>query len=367
MNAKALVPVFKETAQEFGKDKAPRLAAALAYYTLFSLAPLLIIAIAIAGIFYGDEAARGQIVGQLQHILGAKGAAGVQEMIANSDKQKTGIFATIIGTITLLLGASGVFGQLKDALNTIWSVPPKKATGIMGFVKGRFLSLTMVLGVGFLLLVSLVLSAGVAAVGKFMLSGAAEIFVQLATLVLDLVVTTVLFAFLFRYLPDTRVAWRDVWFGAGFTSVMFAIGKVLIGIYLGKSAIASTFGAAASLAIILVWLYYSGLIFFFGAEFTEVYSRARAHAKSGAKEASWRARHADLAPQDELPAAAAVIGDRKVRMPDLPKPASEPAAARSSKGAMAGAGAAGVVVGALATSVGALVVAVKGAKKLFRL
>jgi membrane protein len=356
MEPKYYWSVLKETAQEFGKDKAPRLAAALAYYTLFSLAPILVIAVAIAGLVFGDEAARGQIGAQLQHLLGAKGAAGVQEMIANSSREKAGVMATIIGTLTLLLGASGVFGQLKDALNTIWSVPPKKGAGIKGLVKDRFLSLTMVLGVGFLLLVSLLFSAGIAALGKHLLSGIGETVVQLGTLVLDFAVATVLFALLFRYLPDKRVPWRNVWLGAAVTSALFAAGKILIGIYLGKSAIASTFGAAGSLAIILVWLYYSGLIFFFGAEFTEVYARRRGEHAAG-NVGSKKSR-------DETASEA--------KGPLLLPPASAPpqvapvAARKSSKAAIAGAGIGGMVVGALGTSIAAVVIAVKGTKKLLK-
>jgi YihY family inner membrane protein len=281
-------------------------------------------------------------------------------MIANSSREKAGTMATIIGTLTLLLGASGVFGQLKDALNTIWGVPPKKGAGIKGFVTGRFLSITMVLGVGFLLLVSLVFSAAIAALGNKLLSGIGETVVQIGTLILDLGFATVLFALLFRYLPDKRVPWRNVWLGAAVTSFLFAIGKIMIGIYLGKSAIASTFGAAASLAILLVWLYYSGLIFLFGAEFTEVYARRRDEGPSGVRGAD-RPRNDDGTPviQHEP--------KHPVAPETAPRPEPQPVAARhGSKVAVAGAGAAGIVVGALATTIGAVMMAVKGAKKVLK-
>lgn len=365
MVVKQLVPILKESAQEFGKDKATRLAAALAYYTLFSLTPLLVICISIAGLVWGQEAAQGRVVGELGHILGSKGAEAIQSMIANSNKGKTGVIATIIGFVTLFLGASGVFGQLKDALNTIWGVPEKKKSGFFGLIKERFLSMSAVLGVGFLLLVSLVISSVIGAMGRAMgQSGGMQAVWQVVTLGVDLVVITVAFAFLFRFLPDTRIAWRDVWFGAGFTSLLFTLGKFGIAMYLGKSSLGDNFGPAASLAIILVWLYYSGMIFFFGAEFTEVYSRARAHSGSHAKDSRWAARGASSATPPQSP----VI--HTVTKPSTARPMPKPEAARSggtSKAALAGVGAAGMFVGALATSVGAVVVAIKGAKKVLKL
>ncbi len=267
--------LFKQAFTEFGDDKAQRLGAALAYYTIFSLAPLLLIAIAIAGMVFGREAAQGQIFGQLRGVFGPQAAAGVQEIVKSAAKPKSGTIATVVGIVTLLFGAAGVFGQLKDALNTIWNVEPKKTSGIMTMLKDRFLSFAMVLGTGFLLLVSLVIDSGVAAAGHFVGSRlpGGEALWQGVQLVVSLGVVTLLFALIFRFLPDVHPAWRDVWFGAAFTAVLFVVGKFALGLYLGKSAVGSSYGAAGSLVVLLLWVYYSAQILFFGAEFTQVYAR----------------------------------------------------------------------------------------------
>src|SRR4051794_27137626 len=219
--------LFKQAFSEFGEDKAQRLGAALAYYTIFSLAPMLLIAIAIAGMVFGREAAQGQIFSQLSGVLGSQAAETVQAMVKSAAKPKSGTVATVIGVVTLLFGAAGVFGQLKDALNTIWNVEPKKKGGIMTMIKDRFLSFAMVFGTGFLLLVSLVLDAAVAAAGKFVGSRlpGGEALWQAVQLVVSLAIITLLFALIFRFLPDTHPAWRDVWFGAIFTAVLFVLGK----------------------------------------------------------------------------------------------------------------------------------------------
>ncbi len=267
--------LFKQAFTEFGDDKAQRLGAALAYYTIFSLAPLLLIAIAIAGMVFGREAAQGQIFGQLRGVFGPQAAAGVQEIVKSAAKPKSGTIATVVGIVTLLFGAAGVFGQLKDALNTIWNVEPKKTSGIMTMLKDRFLSFAMVPGTGFLLLVSLVIDSGVAAAGHFVGSRlpGGEALWQGVQLVVSLGVVTLLFALIFRFLPDVHPAWRDVWFGAAFTAVLFVVGKFALGLYLGKSAVGSSYGAAGSLVVLLLWVYYSAQILFFGAEFTQVYAR----------------------------------------------------------------------------------------------
>ena len=259
--------LFKKTWSEFSADKAQRLAAALAYYTLFSIAPLLLIAIAIAGLVFGRSQAQAQIVSQIRGVTGDEGAKAIAEMLTSAGKPKSGILAIIIGVVTLLLGATGVFGQLKDALNTIWDVPAKKSGGILFMIKERFLSFTMVLGVGFLLLVSLVIDAALSAIGNALW--------QPLQLLVSLAVITVLFAMMFRFLPDVRVEWRDVWFGAAFTAFLFVLGKFALGLYLGRSAIVSSYGAAGSLVVLLVWIFWSSNILFFGAEFTKVYARER--------------------------------------------------------------------------------------------
>ncbi|MBD2005350.1 MULTISPECIES: YihY/virulence factor BrkB family protein [Cyanophyceae] len=273
MKPKDIVGLLKETFTEWQEDKASRLAAALAYYTVFSLAPLVIIAIAIAALVFGQEAAQGGIEEQLRGLLGSQGAEAVEEMIANSRKAEQGTIATLISVGLLMFGASGVFGQLQDSLNTIWEVAPKPGRGIIGFIKDRFLSFSMVLGIGFLLLVSLILSAGLSAVGNYfghLMPGLP--FLQVLNFLLSFGVVTVLFAFIFRILPDAKIAWGDVWIGAAITSLLFTIGKYLLGLYLGNGSVGSTYGAAGSFVVLLLWVNYSAQILFFGAEFTQVYA-----------------------------------------------------------------------------------------------
>jgi len=275
MRVKDLIPLLKETFKSWSEDKVPRLAAALSYYTLFALAPLLLILIAIAGLFFGKQAASGQIAEQIRHTLGPQVAQAITQIIENAHRPRAGIIATIVGVVTLLLGASGVFGQLQEALNTIWEVEPKPGRGLWGLIKGRFLSFTMVLGVGFLLLVSLVLSAAMQALMTFMghLAPALSAIGPIVDVVATLIVFTLLFAMIYRFLPDAKIEWSDVWIGAAMTAVLFAVGKFLIGLYLGRSSVASSYGAAGSLVVLLLWIYYAAQILFFGAEFTKVYAQ----------------------------------------------------------------------------------------------
>lgn len=345
---RTLFTLFKQTFIEFNEDKVPRLGAALAYYTIFSIAPLLLIAIAVAGLVFGREAAQGDIFGQLRGLLGANAAEMVQTMVANAAKPKTSTFATIVGIVTLILGASGVFGQLKDALNTIWDVEPKKDAGILGMLRDRFLSAAMVFGIGFLLLVSLIIDSVISAFGKFAgqhLPGG-EVIWQTLEQVVSLAVVTVLFAAIFRFLPDLKIAWRDVWLGAVLTSVLFVAGKFALGIYFGKSAIGSSYGAAGSLVLLLLWVYYSAQILLFGAEFTQVYSRAR-----GSQRAASKVR----APAPTTP------------RPLLnPMPVAIPAPAPAGGGAMkvAAGGAAGLVLGAIVGGISAVLMMVKMVKRM---
>jgi membrane protein len=273
MKVKSIVTLFKETFTEFMDDKAPRLGAALAYYTIFSIAPLLLIAIAVAGVVYGKQAAQHDVLAQLKGLFGDAAAKSIQELLVSASKPRSGKIATIVGIITLLFGAAGVFGQLKDALNTIWNVEPKKRSGFIGMVRDRFLSFAMVFGIAFLLLVSLVLDAALSAVARHVGLPGGETPWQFLQLGVSFGVVTALFALIFRFLPDTKVEWRDVWYGASFTSFLFVIGKFLLGIYFGRAAVGSAYGAAGSLVLLLVWIYYSAQILFFGAEFTQVYSR----------------------------------------------------------------------------------------------
>ncbi|KPL81202.1 YihY/virulence factor BrkB family protein [Herpetosiphon geysericola] len=268
----SILNLFKQTFKEWGDDKVPRLGAALAYYTVFSLAPLLIIAISIAGLVFDQEAARGEVTRQLSTLISDDAAKAINEIIEQSSNERSGIIGTLIGLATLLFGASGVFGQLKDAMNTIWGVEPKPGRGIWGFVQERFFSFTMVLGVGFLLLVSLIISTILDAGKNWLFGEEIGILFQMINLLVSFGIITVVFALLFKFLPDVKMAWRDVWIGAALTAFLFTVGKFAIGQYLSRSSTASTFGAAGSLIIILVWVYYSSQILFFGAEFTQVYA-----------------------------------------------------------------------------------------------
>jgi membrane protein len=272
---RALLSILKEAYGDWSEDKASRLAAALAYYTAFSIAPLLLISIAVAGLVFGREAAQGQIFAQLNGMLGSDGASAIQTGIANSNEAGTGTLSAVIGIATLIWSASGLFGQLQDALNTIWEVQPDPHAGLVATLKRRFLSMTMVLGIAFVLLVSLVLSAGLSAVGGLMgdvLPGG-NIVWQTLNFVLSFAIITGLFAAIYKVLPDATIDWSDVWIGAAATALLFTIGKVLIGVYLGHASVGSTFGAAGSLLVFLVWVYYSAQILFFGAELTQVYAR----------------------------------------------------------------------------------------------
>lgn len=275
--------LLKETFQEWLEDGANRLAAALAYYTTFSLAPLLVLIIAIAGLVGGREAAQTQTMAQVEDLLGAEGRGFVEEMIESASQPETGFAATLIGAVTLLFGALGVFGELQNSLNTIWEVKPSPARnwvdGVKRFVLKRLLSFTMVLGIGFLLLASLVVSAAVSAFGKYIGSrwpladqGINAQWLGLINFIVSFLVITFLFAMIFKFLPEIKIAWKDVWLGAAVTSALFSLGKFLIGLYLGRSEVGTTFGAAGSLAILLIWIYYSAQILFFGAEFTQVYA-----------------------------------------------------------------------------------------------
>ena len=268
------VDLLKATFKDWNEDKASRLAAALAYYTAFSVAPLLLIAIVIAGLVFGDEAAQGSIFAQLQGLLGPEAAGTIETAVKNSRQSGASTISAIIGIVTLVWSASNVFSQLQDALNTIWEVQPKPA-GIVGSLKRRLLPMSMVLGIGFLLLVSLVLSAGLAALGRFfneLLPGASVLW-EIVNFVISFGVVTGLFAAMYKLLPDVEIRWSDVWIGAAVTALLFTIGKLLIGLYLGNASIGSTYGAAGSLLVVLVWVYYSAQILFFGAEFTQVYAR----------------------------------------------------------------------------------------------
>ena len=270
--------LLKLAYQGWKEDNASRLSAALAYYTIFSLAPLLVIVIAITGLIWDAGAVRTQILSQVQSLVGAEGAEFVANLMTNTGSPGEGILALVIGILTLLFGALGVFNELHNSLNIIWNVRVEKPKGFLQSLKklilDRLLSFTMILGIGFLLLVSLVVTAGLSATQETIGDAVPipEFLLQIVNLVISLGVITVLFALIFKFLPDVRINWRDVWMGAFVTSLLFSFGKTAIGLYLGNSAVASTFGAAGSLVLLLLWIYYSAQILFFGAEFTQVYA-----------------------------------------------------------------------------------------------
>ena len=273
-NWKSLWSLIKESVKQWSDDYASSMGAALAYYTIFSIAPLLVIVIAVAGFFFGEKAASGQIFDQLRGLVGEHGASTIQAAVASASQTGHGVFAAVAGIVALLLGATTVFNELQTDLDRIWDTPKPESTGIWGMIRSKVLSFGVVLGIGFLLLVSLVLSAGISALGKFW-SGwfpGWEIVLQAINFIVSFAVVTGLFALIYKLLPRCHIGWHDVWIGAGVTSLLFSIGKFLIGLYLGSSSVASSFGAAGSLVIVLLWVYYSAQIFLLGAEFTRTYS-----------------------------------------------------------------------------------------------
>ncbi len=273
---KRVFALLRQAFSAWNAHNAQRLGASVSYYTLFSLAPLLIIAIAVAGLVFGEQAAEGGIRTQLAGLVGTQSAQAIEGVISASRHAKAGILAGAIALVTLLLGATGVFVELQSALNDGWGVKPAPgAGGLWGFVRSRLVSLAMVMAIGFLLVVSLLASATLAAVQGVIagwMPGWDKLLWVLNTLV-SLAVITALFALLFKYLPDTRIAWKDVWMGAAVTSLLFTAGKTLIGLYLGKSSVASVYGAAGSLVVVIVWVYYAAQIFFFGAELTQAWAQ----------------------------------------------------------------------------------------------
>jgi membrane protein len=296
MSPRALIDLFKTVAYEWYQDKAPTLGAALAYYSVFSIAPVLVIAIAITALVFGEQA-QAKIIGEIDNTVGEGAAQAVQEIMRGAGNRRTGITATLIGIVTLLFGASGVFGQLQDSLNTIWRVMPQaRGTGFCQFIKDRFLSFTMVLGTGFLLLVSLIVTAALEAATRFLPAGntmAGFWTWQIINNLISFLVITFLFAMIFKVLPQVKLTWWDVWIGALVTALLFTLGKYAIGLYLGHAGIASSYGAAGSLVIILIWVYYSAQILLFGAEFTRVYAqRFGSHKRAAVQEAGSTPAHA---------------------------------------------------------------------------
>jgi membrane protein len=268
--------LIKSAVAAWVEDYAPSMGAALSYYTIFSLGPVLLIVISVAGLIFGPEAARGEIFAQLRGLMGADAAKTIEDVLTSVNKPTAGMTASVIGLVLLFIGATTVFGELQDALDRIWRAPARDKTGgIWSLLRSRLLSFGLILGIAFLLIVSLVLSAATAALGKWWSGAFAgwEVLLQLVNMVVSYLVTTLAFAMIYKIMPRVKVRWHDVWLGAAVTALLFTIGKFLIGLYIGKSGIASGFGAAGSVIIILVWVYYSAQIFLLGAEFTWVYAR----------------------------------------------------------------------------------------------
>ena len=276
---KSWTALLKDSFTAWNEDKALRLSAALAYYSVFSIAPLLVITIGIAGLALGEKAVTGELNDQLKDYVGAQAATAVQTMVQSASKPSSGVIATVVGFLTLMVGASGVLGELKDALNTIWEVKPKAGVGILSFVREKVLNFGMVLVIGFLLMVSLLLSTFMAGLSKNFETVQAlppAVWTVVAA-VLSFGVVTTLIALIFRVLPDAKVWWRDVWLGAAITAALFEIGKTGLAWYLGLQSTSSSYGAAGSVVMLLLWVYYASCILFFGAEFTQVFAQARGH------------------------------------------------------------------------------------------
>lgn len=270
-----------ETFDQFIDDKGFKMSAALSFYAAFSLGPLLLIVISVAGIFYGEEAARGEISKQITYLIGKDGAEMIQTIVKGASNKVTGIFAGIVSLIFLILGSIAVFLELQESLNTIWGIESRPGRGIWGFLKNRLVSFSMVVATGFLLMVSLIINSIIYLTYNF-LGNYFDIILpasEAVNIISSFIVITLLFAMIFKYLPDAIISWKYVWLGAVLTSVLFSIGKYFIGLYLGNSSYGSTYGAAASIVILFIWIYYSGIILYLGAEFTQIFRRRYSNAE----------------------------------------------------------------------------------------
>jgi membrane protein len=272
--------LLRQTASRWSGHKASLMGAALAYYSVFSLGPLMVIAIAIAGLVFGDDAARGEVSGQLKDLLGDTGAQAVEAMLAGAGRRHNGLFAAAIGIFTLLFAAIGIVVALKEALNTIWDVEAPPSAGIWLLAKSYLASLVVVLALGFLLLASLLATTILALGTSYVTPYLSEAIMHTLSFLLSIAVVSVLFAMMFKWLPDTDVAWGDVWLGAIVTAGLFEIGKLLIGLYIGKQGLESTYGAASSIVVVLIWVYYNAQIVLAGAEFTRIYAEHYGSKKS---------------------------------------------------------------------------------------
>jgi membrane protein len=288
MNLKTLFQLSKAAFASWQSDYAPSMGAALSYYTVFSIAPLLVIVIAVAGLVFGHEAAHAGIMEQAGGLLGENGAKAIEGMLASAQKPKQGTLASLLGILAMIVGATTVFAELESSLNRIWKVETEKISGLWHFIRTRLLSIGMVLAIGFLLMVSLVVSTAIAVWGKYWAGWfeGMEVLLHIVNFLVSIAVITVLFALIYRFLPRIAISWGDVWIGALVTSLLFSFGKFLIGLYIGKSGVESSYGAAGALVVILVWVYYSSQIFLLGAEFTKVYAESHGSRKSSNRPAA---------------------------------------------------------------------------------
>ena len=287
MSAKQAISLAKQTYDKWSEHQAPRLGASVAFYSVLSFAPLLVLLTAVIALIFGQQSAQGALISEARQLIGDRGAETVESLLKNAQKPSSGIFASVVAFATLLFGASGVFTELQAALNVIWESTAQVAAGFMGIVRQRLFSFGMVLSIGFLLLVSLLISAGLTYIGHSFgeLVPMPPFILQVINFIVSFVVVTVLFGLMFKYVPTAKVSWRDVGIGAVGTALLFTIGKQLLGLYLGKASVGSTYGAAGSLVAVIVWIYYSAQIFFFGAEFTHIYAETYGtEAKAGAKQ-----------------------------------------------------------------------------------
>lgn len=266
--------IAKKTVTKWIEVNAPRLSAALAYYTVFSLAPLLVVVVAIAGLAFGRQAAEGQVAAQMRGLIGGQGAEAIQTMLANAHQSGGGPLALGLGLLVLLFGASGVFVELRSSLNTIWGVEEAEPSGLAGWIKKRFSAFALVLAIGFLMLVSLLINAALAVAIRYFTSvlPLPAPVMNMVGIAFSFAVSVAVFALLYKAVPDADIRWRDVWTGATVTAVLFTVGRILIGMYLGQAAVGSAYGAAGSVVVLLAWLYYSALIFFLGATFMRVWA-----------------------------------------------------------------------------------------------
>jgi membrane protein len=313
MGPKAIWSVLKAAAAKWGKDNAARLGAALSYYTIFAIPPLFVIVIFIASLWVDQKAVHTELFGEVGGLIGQKGADAIESALNATNPHAKGLLASILAVGALILTASGLFIELQGALNAIWGVQAKPGQGIWGFIKNRLLSFSMLLVIGFLLLVSMVVSVGLAAAGKYF-SGLAPglgVISTIISLLVSFAVITVLFAMIFKILPDVRIAWRDVWVGAAITALLFTTGKFLLGLYLAKNSTVSAYGAAGSLVLILLWVYYSAQILFFGAEFTQVYANRFGVRLEPKRHAQW------VLPPEKPPASATPVGRKSQALSEL--------------------------------------------------